>query len=212
MTESLPRRPRVLGSPRSVALAKEGVPPEWEPGCGTPRRQRSVGPGGKPRPHGPRRIWIEPFSSDHPRYAGAAVAAARDGRGRPTSSPRCAFRTRERRLELHFRVRSARFGVRGTRRGLRPDRGTPPRPAHGSAGCPNLLQRPRSSRSAREESLIFRASSPCRSRPGAPLQQIRTCPAPDRSRSPTRTTTRPFIPATAPIRAHGLPFPVRKAQ
>ena len=111
MTESLPRRPRVLGSPRSVALAKEGVPPEWEPGCGTPRRQRSVGPGGKPRPHGPRRIWIEPFSSDHPRYAGAAVAAARDGRGRPTSSPRCAFRTRERRLELHFRVRSARFGV-----------------------------------------------------------------------------------------------------
>ena len=43
MTESLPRRPRVLGSPRSVALAKEGVPPEWEPGCGTPRRRRPVG-------------------------------------------------------------------------------------------------------------------------------------------------------------------------
>ena len=47
MTEFLPRRPRVLGSPRSVALAKEGVPPEWEPGCGTPRRQRSAGPGRK---------------------------------------------------------------------------------------------------------------------------------------------------------------------
>ena len=47
MTESLPRRPRVLGSPRLVALAKEGVPPEWEPGCGTPRRQRSAGPGRK---------------------------------------------------------------------------------------------------------------------------------------------------------------------
>ena len=43
MTESLPRRPRVLGSPRSVAPAKEGVPPEWEPGCGTPRRRRPVG-------------------------------------------------------------------------------------------------------------------------------------------------------------------------
>ena len=43
MTEFLPRRPRVLGSPRSVALAKEGVPPEWEPGCGTPRRRRPVG-------------------------------------------------------------------------------------------------------------------------------------------------------------------------
>ena len=47
MTEFLPRRPRVLGSPRSVALAKEGVPPEWEPGCGTPRRQGSAGPGWK---------------------------------------------------------------------------------------------------------------------------------------------------------------------
>ena len=43
MTEFLPRRPRVLGSPRSVALAKEGVPPEWEPGCGTSRRRRPVG-------------------------------------------------------------------------------------------------------------------------------------------------------------------------
>ena len=47
MTEFLPRRPRVLGSPRLVALAKEGVPPEWEPGCGVPRRQRSAGPGRK---------------------------------------------------------------------------------------------------------------------------------------------------------------------
>ena len=47
MTEPFPRRPRVLGSPRLVALAKEGVPPEWEPGCGTPRRQGSAGPGWK---------------------------------------------------------------------------------------------------------------------------------------------------------------------
>ena len=43
MTEPFPRRPRVLGSPRSVALAKEGVPPEWEPGCGAPQRRRPVG-------------------------------------------------------------------------------------------------------------------------------------------------------------------------
>ena len=43
MTEFLPRRPRVLGSPWLVALAKEGVPPEWEPGCGAPRRRRPVG-------------------------------------------------------------------------------------------------------------------------------------------------------------------------
>ena len=44
----------------------------------------------------------------------------------------------------------------------------------GGAGCPNLLQRPRSSRSAGGESLIFRAFLRGRSRPGAPLQQIRT--------------------------------------
>ena len=43
MTEPFPRRPRVLGSPRLVVLAKEGVPPEWEPGCGAPRRRRPVG-------------------------------------------------------------------------------------------------------------------------------------------------------------------------
>ena len=55
-------------------------------------------------------------------------------------------------------------------------------------GCPNLLQRPGSSRSAGGESLIFRASSRGRSGRGAPLQQIWTRPAPDRPRSPTRTT------------------------
>ena len=48
----------------------------------------------------------------------------------------------------------------------------------GGAGCPNLLQRPGSSRSTGGESLIFRASSHRRSRPGAPLQQIWTSPRP----------------------------------
>ena len=43
-----------------------------------------------------------------------------------------------------------------------------------AASCPNLLQRPRSRRSAGRESLIFRAFLRRRSRPGAPLQQIRT--------------------------------------
>ena len=56
-----------------------------------------------------------------------------------------------------------------------------------AASCPNLLQRPRSRRSAGRESLIFRAFLRRRSRPGAPLQQIRTRlrPGPSRS-SPTR--------------------------
>ena len=54
--------------------------------------------------------------------------------------------------------------------------------------CPNLLQRPGSSRSARRESLVFHGSSPGRSRRGAPLQQIWTTSAPSRPRSPTRPT------------------------
>ena len=62
-------------------------------------------------------------------------------------------------------------------------------------GCPNLLQRPRSGRSAGGESLIFRAFLRGRSGRGAPLQQIWTRPAPDRPRSPTRTTPCPPIPA-----------------
>ena len=37
-------------------------------------------------------------------------------------------------------------------------------------------------------------------------------PDPDRPRSPTRTTPRPPIPITAPIRAQEPPFPARKAQ
>ena len=54
----------------------------------------------------------------------------------------------------------------------------------GGAGCPNLLQRPGSSRGARRESLVFRASSRGRSRPGAPLQQIRTRPRPEPPQEP----------------------------
>ena len=58
-----------------------------------------------------------------------------------------------------------------------PDRPTP-------AGCPNLPQRPRPSRSAREETLIFRASARRRHRPGAPLWQIWTRPRPGRPHKP----------------------------
>ena len=58
----------------------------------------------------------------------------------------------------------------------RPADALPDRPT--GADCPNLPQRPRSSRSAREETLIFRPSSRGRSRPGAPLWQIWTRPRP----------------------------------
>ena len=64
----------------------------------------------------------------------------------------------------------------------------------GGEVCPNLLQRPRSHRSAGRESLIFRASARRRSRPGAPLQQIRTRPRPGPPRSSPTRPTRLSIP------------------
>ena len=56
--------------------------------------------------------------------------------------------------------------------------------ARGGAGCPNLLQRPRSRRSTERETLIFRAFLRGRSQPGAPLQQIRTRPRPGPPQEP----------------------------
>ena len=58
--------------------------------------------------------------------------------------------------------------------GRRPTPDRRPPHAAGPGRCPNLLQRPGSSRSAGRETLIFRASSRGRSRRGAPLQQIWT--------------------------------------
>ena len=62
------------------------------------------------------------------------------------------------------------------------------------AGCPNLPQRPGSSRSAREESLIFRAFLRGRSRPGAPLWQIWTRPRPGSPQEPHQYHTAPVHP------------------
>ena len=80
MTEPFPRRPRVLGSPRSVALAKEGVPPEWEPGCGAPRRRRPVGRERQPGATG--HVTSGPGHRTRrggaPRATGRAPAAGRD--------------------------------------------------------------------------------------------------------------------------------------
>ena len=76
-----------------------------------------------------------------------------------------------------------------------PDRPTP-------ADCPNLPQRPRPSRSAREETLIFRASAHSRHRPRAPLWQIWTRPAPaDPPRGP------PPPPPPPPPSHHAGPDP-----
>ena len=68
--------------------------------------------------------------------------------------------------------------------------------ARGGAGCPNLLQRPRSSRDAGRGSLIFRASSRGRSRPGAPLQQIWTSPRPRPPQEPHTHHRDPLNPCS----------------
>ena len=64
----------------------------------------------------------------------------------------------------------------------RPADALPGRPE--DAGCQNLPQRPRPSRSAPEETLIFRASARRRSRRRAPLWQIRTRPHPGSPQEP----------------------------
>ena len=85
------------------------------------------------------------------------------------------------------------------------------------ADCQNLPQRPVSSRSAPEETLIFRASTHRQSRRGAPLWQIRTRPHPEppqephpphhdgapRRRTPARGRRRPASgPSSLIIRVH----------
>mgnify|MGYP001678677665 FL=1 len=86
-------------------------------------------------------------------------------------------------------------------RGGRGSAAAPPGVRDGAV-CPNLLQRPRSSRSAGGESLIFRASSHRRFRPGAPLQQIRTRPRPGPPQEP-----HPYHPAPAHSHRRAGPGP-----
>ena len=86
-------------------------------------------------------------------------------------------------------------------RGGRGSAAAPPGVRDGAV-CPNLLQRPRSSRSAGGESLIFRASSHRRFRPGAPLQQIRTRPRPGPPQEP-----HPYHPAPAHFHHRAGPGP-----
>ena len=63
--------------------------------------------------------------------------------------------------------------------GPRERRSVTSRPGPEAADCPNLPQRPVSSRNAQEETLIFRAFLRGQSRRGAPLWQIWTRPRPE---------------------------------
>ena len=77
----------------------------------------------------------------------------------------------------------------------------PPHGARGGASCPNLPQRPVSSRNAREETLIFRAFLRGRYRRGAPLWQIWTRtgsgPGSDRVRLVPRDPRAPSVSGSA---------------
>ena len=139
-----------------------------------------------------------------------AIRLAPGRLGRPGSAPcssRCACRSRQGRSEAPAGARSARLcarrvgSARGSGRAPRPPSARGPAQAgpgaearaqaaaartgaRGGAVCPNLLQRPGPGRSTGRETLIFRASPRRRSRPGAPLQQIRTRPRPGSPQEP----------------------------
>ena len=103
---------------------------------------------------------------------------------------------------------SSPSGRRGARHGRRPSGGRPSARGPGGAVCPNLLQRPRSRRSAGRESLIFRASSRGRSRRGAPLQQIWTRSRPGSFQKPHPPhRVKGFTPGRTGTGRHSDPTP-----
>ena len=132
--------------------------------------------------HGSDRVFLAGGGSGRgSRTAAVGAGAGRRGRVGPVLVERCILHSR-------CAVKSARSSAKCTSRRPGAGRADPEvgviaeaavrAGARGGAGCPNLLQRPRSRRSAGRETLIFRAFSRRRSRPGAPLQQIWTRPRP----------------------------------
>ena len=138
-------------------------------------------------------------------------AGRRRGPRRPrpdSSSSRCAFCSRE----VHFALESGGWNCTFDCEVHVSASGAPaaasarlaaalPGPVAG-AGCPNLLQRPESHRSARRESLIFRASTRRRSRRETPLQQIWTRLRPRPPQEPHQHHSAPSRP-----RHHDDPSP-----
>ena len=106
---------------------------------------------------------------------------------------RRAFCLREQRLELHSRVRSARLGAGGSRRGLRPTRGAPPgdpRRHRLSESVAKARIPPKHRKRIVDIPRFFSRPIPARS---AFATDSDTPPPPDRPRSPARATT--TIPA-----------------
>jgi len=116
---------------------------------------------------------------------------------------RRAFCLREQRLELHSRVRSARLGAGGSRRGRRPTRGAPPgdpRRHWLSESVAKARIPPKHRKRIVDIPRFFSRPIPAR---GAFATDSDTPPPLDRPRSPARTIM--TTPATSP------PLPARKA-
>ena len=151
-----------------------------------------------------------------PRHGDPPAAGRRHPLRRPPAVRGTATRQARGGGAVPGRVRSSGAGSRGPRILTSPEHpGRPTSPMHPigtgargtrsiyrRVGCPNLPQRPRSGRSAGEESLIFRASSHGRSRRGTSLWQIWTRPRPGPSQEP-----HPHHPAPAHPRQHVDPDP-----
>ena len=140
-----------------------------------------------------------PFSPGRRRCSGAG-SAPRSTRTAPpaTSSPRCAFCTREQRLELHFRVRSARLGVRG--RPPRPPPG-PRRPSGGPSAAPRQRKLSKSVAKAR-------IAPECRKR-NVDIPRFCSTPIPPRDAFATDLDTPPSrsVPGAPPVSSHARPPP-----
>ena len=161
--------------------------------------------------HGEQGADIEPFSPGRWRCARTAGAATREIAigpllvercillskmtvGTALSSAKCTFRRRGPSGEAGVAARGHRWLAGAPV--VVADRPAAPLPGtRGGTGCPNLPQRPGSSRNARRESLIFRAFVHGRSRPGAPLWQIWTRPPPR------------IIPGATPAPSHARSSP-----
>ena len=159
-----------------VCLGASSLPRRESSGVGSAGRACSAA--GSPAP-GPS-LFREPFFRE--RVGSGRPGGTRDGRD-PRGPVRAPGSCPGRRSRGPGGVNGPGGIVRsGAGPAVRPADALPGRSA--PADCPNLPQRPRSSRSAREESLIFRAFLRGRSRRGTPLWQIWTRPRPDSPQEP----------------------------
>ena len=146
------------------------------------------GPSGPDGPDGPDGLAAprSATTATGPLIAERCTSHSRMTVGTARSSAKCTSRRRGVQVAVAA-ARTAHPGVRG------------------GTGCPNLLQRPGSRRSAGEESLIFRGSYRGRSRRGAPLQQIWTRPRPGPPQEPHPHHPGRVRPRTMGPRPRGAP-------